>query len=115
MMTADEYNAYRHRVVPLTYDNIDIQPALHVGARAPDQTAGGDPLSRAGGPPRRHRASHLWRPPELVVRGEPRWAPGLPHRVDRAAQPLGVPDPPAALGRRAPAQAPNARAVRRAD
>src|SRR2546428_12431910 len=36
MMTADEYNAYRHRVVPLTYDNVDIQPALHVGAKAPD-------------------------------------------------------------------------------
>ena len=32
----DDYNSEHHRVVPLTYDNIDIQPALRVGARAPD-------------------------------------------------------------------------------
>jgi len=36
MLTAEEYNAYQHRVVPLRYDNVDIQPALGVGSKAPD-------------------------------------------------------------------------------
>lgn len=36
MTITEEYNAPRHRVIPLTYDNIDIQPALHVGMKAPD-------------------------------------------------------------------------------
>ena len=36
MAAADEYNAPRHRVVPLTYDYIDMQPALRVGMKAPD-------------------------------------------------------------------------------
>lgn len=33
---ADEYNSEHHRVVPLGYDNVDIQPALRVGKTAPD-------------------------------------------------------------------------------
>ncbi len=33
---ADLYNSEHHRVVPLTYDNINFQPALPVGSVAPD-------------------------------------------------------------------------------
>jgi peroxiredoxin len=36
MLSAADYNASRHRVVPLGYDNADIQPALRVGKPAPD-------------------------------------------------------------------------------
>jgi peroxiredoxin len=31
-----EYNSPHHRVIPLSYDNADIQPALRVGSKAPD-------------------------------------------------------------------------------
>src|SRR5438094_148573 len=33
---ADEYNATHHRVISLSYDNIDFHPALRVGMPAPD-------------------------------------------------------------------------------
>lgn len=36
MSIVEDYNAPRHRVVPLAYDFLDFQPDLRVGGRAPD-------------------------------------------------------------------------------